>query len=413
MVVQKGRADAAMAFALVIAAVVGSHSVIAFAPTAPRHLIRAPPTSKVGAREFCPPPSVIIGAASASALDVATASTADEREASSPEPLASVDALDKLVPRQTIRELSKQKSNIKGWAQTAFHFGLVALAACSAQIVGPLSLLATAFVSSFYFNGLHETIHRTAFRSNFLNDAFAHVFGFLCLRPARHYYHYHWQHHRYTGNPKLDSELQPGLLDFPVDNVARYALYLSGIPFWGDAIPTTAKHAFGKCDEAYLTNERAKREVVREARIYLALYACIAAWAFAAGESVMSPLLRFWVLPAVLGQPCLRFYLLAEHRGRKESPLIYENTRTMAGTNAFYRKLAWQMPFHAEHHAWPTLPFHQLHTAHDLLVNAGGDDIFDSGETHSELKGSGRGGYLNFNRRLAGLLRQHQSSKRL
>ena len=96
-------------------------------------------------------------------------------------------------------------------AQVAFHFGLVALAACSTPIIGTkLSLLALAFVSSFYFNGLHETIHRTAFRSNMLNDAFAHIFGFLCLRPARHYFHYHWQHHRYTGNPKLDSELQPG-----------------------------------------------------------------------------------------------------------------------------------------------------------------------------------------------------------
>ena len=111
MVVQKGRADAAMPFALVVAAVAHSHSVVAFAPAASRHLIQAPPTSKVGAREFCP---AAICAASTSALDVATASIADEREASSPEPLASVEALDKLVPRQTIRQLSKQKSNTKG-----------------------------------------------------------------------------------------------------------------------------------------------------------------------------------------------------------------------------------------------------------------------------------------------------------
>ena len=340
----------------------------------------------------------------------------------SPEPLASGDALDLLVPRNKIREISKETSNSKGALQVAFHFGVVALAAASAPIVGPsISLLATAFASSFYFNGLHETIHRTAFRSKLLNDVFSHIFGFLCLRPARHYYYYHWQHHRYTGNKELDSELQPGLLDFPVNNLSRYLLYLSGVPFWCDAILTTIKHAMGQCPEAYMTTERSKRVVSNEARVYLALYAGIGAWTTynAVGKTFAGPLLRLWILPAIMGQPFLRFYLLAEHRGRKESPLIYENTRTMAGTNPFYRHLAWQMPYHIEHHAWPTVPFHQLHKVHDLMLMGGdggsddggdtpcrsGDDILDCGETSSQLKGTGRGGYITFNRKFVDLLR--------
>jgi fatty acid desaturase len=332
----------------------------------------------------------------------------------SPDPLASVDALNSLVSRKTIREVSQHKSNLQGMLQVAFHFSLVAIAAASAPIVGPsVSLLATAFASSFYFHGLHETIHRTAFRSNVLNDMFASIFGFLCLRPARHYYYYHWQHHRFTGNPELDSELQPGLLDFPVDNVARYLLYLSGIPFWCDAVLTTLKHALGRCTEAYLTTEQSKEEVAKEARVYSALYACIALCVTCndVGKTFVGPLLRLWVLPAIMGQPFLRFYLLAEHRGRSESPLIYKNTRTMAGTNALYRRLAWQMPFHIEHHAWPTVPFHKLHTVHGLLMEAvgdiggsGEDNILDSGETSSPLRGSGKGGYIGFNRRFVGLL---------
>ena len=251
--------------------------------------------------------------------------------------------------------------------------------------------MATALVSSFYFNGLHETIHRTAFRFNFCNDAFAHIFGFLCLRPARHYYHYHWQHHRYTGNPKLDSELQPGLLDFPVDNVARYALYLSGIPFWGDAILTTTKHAFGKCDEAYLTNERAKREVTREARIYLALYACIAAWGFCGGGRVCDI-----SAPSILGaaggaRPAVPPFLLACRAPGQEgiTPDIREHADD-GGDQCILQKVG----------------------VADAVPCRGGDDILDSGEMHSELQGSGRDGYLNFNRRFVGLLR-HQSSNRL
>lgn len=398
----------------------GGHSnrCWAFAPAQQQHL---PIKSAAARREFFFRTSSI-SASSSAALDN-TWNDADAHS-DSPEPLASGDALDLLVPRNKIREISQEKSNWKGTLQVAFHFGVIALAAASAPIVGPsVSLLATAFASSFYFNGLHETIHRTAFRSKLLNDVFSHIFGFLCLRPARHYYYYHWQHHRYTGNKELDSELQPGLLDFPVNNVSRYLLYLSGVPFWCDAILTTIKHAMGQCTEAYMTTERSKRVVSNEARVYLALYGCIGVWTTCniVGKTFAGSLLRLWVLPAILGQPYLRFYLLAEHRGRKESPLIYENTRTMVGTNTFYRHLAWQMPYHIEHHAWPTIPFHKLHKVHELLLMGGdgcsdadGDipwrsctckDILDCGEASSQLKGTGRGGYIAFNRKFVDSLR--------
>ncbi|RUV49309.1 fatty acid desaturase, partial [Mesorhizobium sp. M7A.F.Ca.MR.228.00.0.0] len=31
------------------------------------------------------------------------------------------------------------------------------------------------------------------------------------------------------------------------------------------------------------------------------------------------------------------------------------------------RRLAWNMPFHAEHHAYPGVPFHQLPRFHALI----------------------------------------------
>ena len=36
-------------------------------------------------------------------------------------------------------------------------------------------------------------------------------------------------------------------------------------------------------------------------------------------------------------------------------------------TNFFMRLLAWNMPFHAEHHAFPALPFHALPKANRLV----------------------------------------------
>eukprot|EP01092_Planopodium_desertum_P003156 TRINITY_DN15417_c0_g1_i1.p1 TRINITY_DN15417_c0_g1~~TRINITY_DN15417_c0_g1_i1.p1 ORF type:complete len:146 (+),score=0.09 TRINITY_DN15417_c0_g1_i1:50-439(+) len=75
----------------------------------------------------------------------------------------------------------------------------------------------------------------------------------------------------------------------------------------------------------------------------------------------------YWLLPSLLGQPFLRFYLLAEHTGCTTGPNMLSNTRT-TNTTWFYRKLAWNMPFHAEHHSFPAVPFYQLDKLHHKLI---------------------------------------------
>ena len=73
--------------------------------------------------------------------------------------------------------------------------------------------------------------------------------------------------------------------------------------------------------------------------------------------------LFYWVLPVILGQPFLRAYLLAEHTGLPFVEDFWENTRTTL-TGLPVRFLAWNMPFHAEHHANPAVPFHALPELH-------------------------------------------------
>jgi fatty acid desaturase len=68
----------------------------------------------------------------------------------------------------------------------------------------------------------------------------------------------------------------------------------------------------------------------------------------------------------LLGQPFLRLYLLAEHTGCPLIANMLENSRTTLSL-APIRRLAWNMPYHAEHHACPALPFHALPAAHRLL----------------------------------------------
>jgi len=76
--------------------------------------------------------------------------------------------------------------------------------------------------------------------------------------------------------------------------------------------------------------------------------------------------LLYWVIPALLGQPWLRLYLLAEHTGCPAVADMFRNTRTTL-TIPLLRWLAWNMPYHAEHHVAAAVPFHQLPALHRLL----------------------------------------------
>lgn len=65
----------------------------------------------------------------------------------------------------------------------------------------------------------------------------------------------------------------------------------------------------------------------------------------------------------VSGQPFLRLYLLAAHGRCAFVANMFENTRSTY-TNRIVRFLAWNMPYHVEHHTLPQVPFHKLPMLH-------------------------------------------------
>jgi fatty acid desaturase len=73
--------------------------------------------------------------------------------------------------------------------------------------------------------------------------------------------------------------------------------------------------------------------------------------------------LIYWFIPALLAQPFLRALLAAEHTGCSHDQNGLTNTRTTAASFPI-RLLMWNMPFHAEHHLYPVVPFHQLPALH-------------------------------------------------
>jgi fatty acid desaturase len=221
-----------------------------------------------------------------------------------------------------------------------------------------LASIAHGIVLVFLFTPLHESIHGTAFRSPWLNAIVSHLAGYLLLLPPRYFRYFHFAHHRFTQDPEHDPELES-----PKPRTRlQYVWHLSGIPYWTGAVRGLVNNAFGRNIGAYVPAP-AVPKLIREARLFLFSYAITALLGIAFGAT---SILYLWLIPALLGQPFLRAYLLAEHAA---CPLVADmlaNTRTTF-CNVVIRFLAWNMPHHTAHHALPTVPFHRLPELTGLL----------------------------------------------
>ena len=277
------------------------------------------------------------------------------------------------LPPEVLKQLT-QRSDGRGLAQLGAHLAMLILAGIGQHFTrDSLLLLVTlplyAAILIFLFAPLHETIHFTVFKTRGLNNLVAAAIGFLLLLPFQYFRVFHYAHHRHTQNAELD----PELLDMkPLRK--RYWLYLSGLPTWWQSGNTIWQHAQGRVAESYI-EERHHEMVISEARIHLAGYVLLLLISLLASSSI---LWWYWILPALIGQPLLRLYLMAEHGGCDLSDNMLENSRTTY-TVPWLNFLAWNMPYHAEHHYLASVPFHALPALHaytGLLVKHKGEGYY-------------------------------------
>jgi fatty acid desaturase len=266
---------------------------------------------------------------------------------------------DHQLPREELHALMA-RSDGPALLRAVWHLGVLGILGAllwrlrATLWVVPL-LLAQGYVLAFVFCAFHETAHRTAFRTRWLNAAVGTLAGFLTFWPYRNYRVYHWEHHRHTQDPSLDPELFfPKPASWPA-----YCFVLTGIPNAIRRIGDMLRLAVGRADRPWMAPGE-RRPLIIEARAYLAGYALVAAASALAGTPIA---LLVWIAPWVVGQAFLRPYLPAEHTGCAVTRDCLENTRTTL-TLALVRLFAWNMPYHAEHHAYPAVPFHALPRLH-------------------------------------------------
>ncbi|MEJ0016485.1 MAG: fatty acid desaturase [Acetobacteraceae bacterium] len=270
---------------------------------------------------------------------------------------------DRVLTPSELRALSG-RSNAQGARRLAIHVALLAGTGWLVMVSGPLTLLpamlALGLVQVALFAPAHEATHQTAFASRRANA----VVGWLAAAPSLlnlHFYTaFHFAHHRHTQIPGQDPELA---MEAP-DALGAYVRRIAGVPFWRLRLTVVADAWRGDMSRYPFVSAQAAPVIIRSVR---GMSVVMVGGAVASGVLFgwTTPFV-LWVLPQVLCQPFLRAYTLSEHTGCTQDRNGLTNTRTML-TNGAVRLLMWDMPYHAEHHLYPSIPFHRLADAHQVL----------------------------------------------
>jgi fatty acid desaturase len=271
------------------------------------------------------------------------------------------------IAAEELRHL-QQRSDSQGLLRLAGHLLAIGCAGWlyastlesgASRALQALAAVLLGFPLVTLFAAMHESVHRTAFKSRWLNDSVAWFAGLLSFYNSSFYRPYHGWHHRFTQLPGQDPELE----DRKPTSIASYLLELSALPWWLGKLRTHLRLAAGKTSSYGFLNEKTGRRVVRSVRLQLFTYCAAAALSFWLGYPYF---VLYWLLPVAAAQPLLRAILLAEHMGCSDSSDMLSNTRTTY-TVWPVRFLMWEMPYHADHHRYPALPFFALERAHRRL----------------------------------------------
>jgi fatty acid desaturase len=267
---------------------------------------------------------------------------------------------DRVLAPADLQRLS-DRSDLQGLLRFAVHLTLIASgAALIAWTRGtgwlPAAMLLQGWFLVALFAPVHESIHYTAFRSRRLNIVIGWIASVPTLINSSFYRLFHYEHHRHTQDPARDPELADALPRSIGDYVARvsgWGYYKGRVRFFGRILRNDWR------DCPYIPEgERSgvRRSVIGMLMLVLVVFAAWS-WLDPAGPWL------YWLVPVALAQPILRVMLLSEHTLCSDDDNGLTNTRTTL-VHSLVRLIHWNMPYHAEHHLYPSIPFHRLTQTH-------------------------------------------------
>lgn len=276
-----------------------------------------------------------------------------------------------LLDNATLNRL-RERRDFPSIVRMTLHYGIVLLLGAllvrfsESWIVALPVMALLAQVIAPLFAPFHECAHRTAFRTRMLNDVGVWMTGIPCGIAPSAFRAMHFEHHRHTNDATRDPEMSgpedPGGL--PVNSL-QWLFVVFG--FWHfryktmlmvrmSLMPVARWDAF-----APWTPRGERRRIAWEARLVALswLTLVVFAWFDATGTR--------WMLGALLLSHVFQgAWQSLEHRGMPKDGPVLKRTRSLRSP-LVVRWLLWNSNFHAEHHAWPAIPWHALPEVHERV----------------------------------------------
>ena len=270
----------------------------------------------------------------------------------------------KLIPKEDLKPFL-QRDNISGLKHLFLHILLIIISGTLiyfspyTYLTIPLMFIHGTFIA-FLYAGLHECIHKTAFKNRKLNEIVGYSIGFILLRSFLNGRYRHIAHHTYTQHPEKD----PDKVDFP-NSYTEYLKHVTSFSIWIRIIDNLYRHSIGRLNKSerdYIPESDTKM-LFKESRLMVLGYLTITLVSIYFGTTFF---LIFWLLPRIMGEPVVRLVRMVEHTGKDETADMIHNTRT-SFPSSILKFLYWNMPYHIEHHLYSNVPFHRLPKFHNLV----------------------------------------------
>jgi len=223
-------------------------------------------------------------------------------------------------------------------------------------------------IYTFSVSNWHETVHKTAFKTRWINEFFYHISSFMADFEGFRWRWSHTFHHSNTLQTKdnYDHEIQ---ISRPTDLIA---FFLNFVPFTDLLFPhrlikfEVLKHSLGFFSPVVKISAplKEKKKILWNSRFYVAIWLCIILLSIYF-ETIL-PILYF-LLPNYYGKPIWFLINVTQHLGAGLDKKDHRESTHSVIINPIFSFLYWHMEYHLEHHMFPMVPSYNLKRLHEVV----------------------------------------------
>ncbi len=269
------------------------------------------------------------------------------------------------IDKKRLKDLSK-RSNTPGLVHFSIYFAsLIFFGYLSYAFWGTWFFLLFFFIySTIYTFGIantHETVHRTAFKTRWLNELFCYISFFQLHSEPLSFRWSHTFHHSKTlqTEGEYDHEIE---VSRPTDLIRFFLKFIPLTDFFyihQSSFVNITKLAFGKMSASnkITAPKDQQKKITRNARYLLLIWFFIIFVSFY--FSTFWPIF-FYFLPPFVGKPIHFAVNVTQHLAAKVDTKDHRLSTHTVILNPILSFYYWHMEYHIEHHMFPMVPSYNL-----------------------------------------------------